>query len=98
MQSAWAGVCVSATTNCQAPTLGHKSGGRGFPRVLRAARGGRSGVYPIGPRVFAECCSLGRVGASHETEDSNVLALGAQPGKYAFESCPVGGAAPCRWT
>ena len=38
---------VSATTNCQAPTLGHKTGGRGFPRVLCAARGGRSGVYPI---------------------------------------------------
>ena len=38
-------------------------------------------------RVFAECCSLGRVGVSHETEDSNVLAPGAQPGKCAFESC-----------
>ena len=32
-------------------------------------------------------CSLGRVGVSHETEDSNVLAPGAQLGKYAFESC-----------
>ena len=73
---------VSATTNCQAPTLGHKSGGRGFPRVLCAARG-----VQYGPRCFAECCSLGRVGAGHETEDSNDLAPGAQPGKYAFESC-----------
>ena len=38
---------VSATTNCQAPTLGHKSGGRGFSRVLCAARGCRSGVCPL---------------------------------------------------
>ena len=38
-------------------------------------------------RVFAECCSLGRVGVSHETDDSNVLAPGAQLDKYAFESC-----------
>ena len=37
----------SATANCQASTLGHKSGGRDFPRVLCAARGGRSGVCPI---------------------------------------------------
>ena len=37
--------------------------------------------------MFAECCSLGRVGVSHETEDSNTLAPGAQLGKYAFESC-----------
>ena len=37
-------------------------------------------------RVFAECCSPGRVGDSHETEDSNVLAR-AQLDKYAFESC-----------
>ena len=45
------------------------------------------GCVQFGPRVFAECCSLGRVGASHETEDSNALAPGAQLGKYAFESC-----------
>ena len=38
---------VSATANCQAPTLGHTSGRRGFPRVLCAARGRRPGVYPI---------------------------------------------------
>ena len=38
---------VSATTNCQTPALGHKSGRRGFPRVLCAARGRRPGVYPI---------------------------------------------------
>ena len=38
-------------------------------------------------RVFAECCSLSRVGASHGTEDNSVLAPGAQLGKYAFESC-----------
>ena len=44
------------------------------------------GCVHYGPRVFAECCSLGRVGASHETEGSG-LAPGAQQGKYAFESC-----------
>ena len=37
--------------------------------------------------MFAECCSLGRVGVSQETDDSNVLAPGAQLGRYAFESC-----------
>ena len=45
------------------------------------------GCVQYSRRVFAECCSLGRVGVSHETEDSNVLAPGAQLGKYAFESC-----------
>ena len=34
---------LSATANCQASTLGHKSGGRDFPGVPCAARGGRSG-------------------------------------------------------
>ena len=38
-------------------------------------------------RVFAECCSLGSVGVKRETEDSCVLAPGAQLGRYAFESC-----------
>ena len=38
---------LSATANCQASTLGHKSGGRDFPGVLCAARGGRPGVCPI---------------------------------------------------
>ena len=45
------------------------------------------GCVQYSRRVFAECCSLGRVGVSHETEDSNVLAPGAQLGRYAFESC-----------
>ena len=45
------------------------------------------GCVQCSRRVFAECCSLGRVGVSHETEDSNVPAPGAQLGKYAFESC-----------
>ena len=45
------------------------------------------GCVQCGQRVFAECCSLGSVGVSHETEDSSVLAPGAQLGKYAFESC-----------
>ena len=68
------------------------------PSVIRLAEGAFQGCYVLrevaapgciqyGPRVFAECCSLSRVGASHETEDSNVLAPGAQLGKYAFESC-----------
>ena len=37
--------------------------------------------------MFAECCSLGSVGVKRETEDSSVLAPGAQLGRYAFESC-----------
>ena len=45
------------------------------------------GCVHYGQRVFAECCSLGSVGVSHEAEDSSVLAPGAQLGKYAFESC-----------
>ena len=45
------------------------------------------GCVQCSRRVFAECCSLGRVGVSHETKDSNVLAPGAQLDKYAFESC-----------
>ena len=38
-------------------------------------------------RVFAECCSLSKVGIGQEAEDINVLAPGAQLGRYAFESC-----------
>ena len=68
------------------------------PSVISLAEGAFQGCYVLrevaapgciryGPRVFAECCSLSRVGASHGTEDSNVLAPGAQLGKYAFESC-----------
>ena len=37
--------------------------------------------------MFAKCCSLGSVGVKCETEDSSVLAPGAQLGRYAFESC-----------
>ena len=54
------------------------------------------GCVQYSRRVFAERCSLGRVGVSHETEDSNVLAPGAQPGKYAFESCLT--PSPLSWT
>ena len=68
------------------------------PSVISLAEGTFQGCYVLrevaapgcvqyNRRVFAECCSLGRVGVSHETEDSNVLAPGAQLGKYAFESC-----------
>ena len=45
------------------------------------------GCVHCGQRVFAECCSLGSVGVKCETEDSSVLAPGAQLGRYAFESC-----------
>ena len=45
------------------------------------------GCVQYSRRVFAERCSLGRVGVSQETDDSNVLAPGAQLGRYAFESC-----------
>ena len=37
--------------------------------------------------MFAERCSLGSVGVKCDAEDSSVLAPGAQPGRYAFESC-----------
>ena len=50
-----------------------------------------------GPRVFAECCSLTRVGASHGTEDNNVLAPGTQPGKCVFESCLTLPPSPLTW-
>ena len=36
------------------------------------------GCVHCGQRVFAECCSLGSVGVKRETEDSSVLAPGAQ--------------------
>ena len=36
------------------------------------------GCVHHGQRVFAECCSLGSVGVKCETEDSSVLAPGAQ--------------------
>ena len=58
-----------------------------LPGVLRAARSGRPGCVHYGRRVFAECCSLGRGGVSHETDENNALAPGAQLGRYAFESC-----------
>ena len=68
------------------------------PSVISLAEGTFQGCYVLrevaapgcvqcSRRVFAECCSLGRVGVSHETDDSNVLAPGAQLDKYVFESC-----------
>ena len=45
------------------------------------------GCVHYGQRVFAECCSLGSVGVKCDSEDSSVLAPGAQLGRYAFESC-----------
>ena len=38
-------------------------------------------------RVFAECCSLYRVGIGSDIETTNDLAPGAQLGPFAFESC-----------
>ena len=45
------------------------------------------GCVQFSRRVFAECCSLSRIGVSQVANDSNVLAPGAQLGRYAFESC-----------
>ena len=68
------------------------------PSVLSLEDGAFQGCYVLrevvapgcvqySRRVFAECCSLSRVGVSREADDSNVLAPGAQLGRYAFESC-----------
>ena len=68
------------------------------PSVLSLEDGAFQGCYALrevvapgcvqySRRVFAECCSLSRVGVSREADDSNVLAPGAQLGRYAFESC-----------
>ena len=68
------------------------------PSVLSLEDGAFQGCYVLpevvapgcvqcSRRVFAECCSLSRVGVSQEADDSNVLAPGAQLGRYAFESC-----------
>ena len=45
------------------------------------------GCVQFSRRVFAECCSLSRVGISNDTEATNDLAPGAQLGPFAFESC-----------
>ena len=45
------------------------------------------GCVQFSRRVFAERCSLSRIGISQAANDSNVLAPGAQLGRYAFESC-----------
>ena len=45
------------------------------------------GCVQYSRRVFAECCSLSKVGVGKDAEDINVLAPGAQLGRYAFESC-----------
>ena len=45
------------------------------------------GCVQFSRRVFAECCSLRRIGVSQAANDDNVLAPGAQLGRYAFESC-----------
>ena len=81
---------VAAWQTCQQPQIVKPP-----PSVISLAEETFQGCYVLrevaaprciqcGPRVFAECCSLSRVGASHETEDSNVLAPGAQLRKYAF--------------
>ena len=45
------------------------------------------GCVQYSRRVFAECCSLSKVGDGKEDGDPNVLAPGAQLGRFAFESC-----------
>ena len=45
------------------------------------------GCVQYNRRVFAERCSLSKVGIGQDAEDINVLAPGAQLGRYAFESC-----------
>ena len=45
------------------------------------------GCVQYSRRVFAECCSLSKVGIGKEADDTNILAPGAQLGRFAFESC-----------
>ena len=45
------------------------------------------GCVQYSRRVFAECCSLSKVGIGNEEDDANVLAPGAQLGRYAFKNC-----------
>ena len=45
------------------------------------------GCVQFSRRVFAECCSLSKVGIGNGEDDTNVLAPGAQLGRFAFESC-----------
>ena len=42
------------------------------------------GCVQFSRRVFAECCSLSKVGIGNEEDDA---APGAQLGRFAFESC-----------
>ena len=44
------------------------------------------GCVQFSRRVFAECCSLSKVGIDNDAE-ANDLAPGAQLGRFAFESC-----------
>ena len=50
-----------------------------------------SGCVQCSRRVFAECCSLGRVGVSHETEDSNTPAPGALDTRLSRNAVPYNG-------
>ena len=45
------------------------------------------GCVQLSRRAFAECCSLSSIGVSQTTDGDNVLAPGAQLGRYASESC-----------
>ena len=56
-----------------------------FPRLLRSPRDCGPGCVQYNRRVFAECCSLSKVGTSQEADDNCVFAPGAQLGRYAFE-------------
>ena len=45
------------------------------------------GCVQFSRRVYAERCSLSKVGIGNDEDDTNVLAPGAQLGRFAFESC-----------
>ena len=45
------------------------------------------GCVQYSRRVFAECCSLSKVGIGKGADDTNTLAPGAHLGRFAFESC-----------
>ena len=45
------------------------------------------GCVQFSRRVFAECCSLSKVGIGNDEDGTNVLAPGSQLGRFAFESC-----------
>lgn len=45
------------------------------------------GCIRFNRKVFAECCSLTKIGPCCETSGTNTLAPGAQVGRFSFEQC-----------